>query len=525
MSEGGGTGGPVIPGVAGLVEIGRTPAAITYRGNDASGAVVVVKVLQRDATAEVRSRFDYDQARLTELIDHPDIVNTVAHGYTDANQPYVVMEQLTGGSLASKVGSGMDGPGVLAIGVKLSGALESAHRRNLIHGDLRPEDVLVTDDGEPHLADLGVALVTGYGPDRASEPARIAHAAPEQLETHVPTTATDIYALGSVLHALLAGRPAFVRPGDTSPMAVAMRIANEPAPDLRPSGVPGTVIDVIDRAMAKNPAERWESAEAMGHALQQAEVTLGLPITPMNVIGAEVNPPRPAPTEPESAGGPSTPAGPPQGGGSKKGLLIGAGAVAVLALVGGFLAFGGGDDEEEPPPITRAPQEEIDLENASDDTGVITVGVLEKWDQLDGANLNLGGGILAPDLVAAEDSEGFLDDGGFAISGIEVTVFEADALPVVLDQFGLEPDAEGLLEFRVTTRDLADECNTDLEPRPEEIAGFDGLLQRFEGCDGSELAVFAGVDEAGRGLVVEAHLVDEEDQAALEPVLDSIQIA
>ena len=78
------------------------------------------------------------------------------------------MEEL-GGSLADKVGSGMDGPAVIAIGVKLAGALESAHRRNLVHGDFRPEDVLITDDGEPHIADLGVALVTGFGPDRSTE--------------------------------------------------------------------------------------------------------------------------------------------------------------------------------------------------------------------------------------------------------------------------------------------------------------------------------------------------------------------
>jgi hypothetical protein len=520
MVEGGGTGGPGIPGVTGLVEIGRTPAAVTYRGLDAAGRVVVVKVLQRDAGAEVRSRFDYDQARLTELIDHPDIVNTLSHGYTDANQPYVVMEELAGGSLASRVGSGMDGPGVLAIGVKLAGALESAHRRNLIHGDLRPEDVLVTDDGEPHVADLGVALVTGVGPDRATEAARVAHAAPEQLETHVPTAATDVYALGSVLHALLAGRPAFVRPGDTSPLAVAMRIANEAAPDLR-STVPATVIDVIDRAMAKNPAERWESAEAMGHALQQAEVTLGLPITPMTVIGADLNPPRPKAAA-EEAPAPTTGGAPPaEGGGSKRGLLIGAGALAVVAAIGGFLALSGDDDEPEAPPITRAPQNDPDLVEVSDDDGVITVGVLEKWDDVDGRNLQVADGIATPDLVAAEDAANFLNAGGFAISGIEVTVLEVDAIAAA----GLPGDAEGLLDQRVSGRDLADECNTDLQPRAEETAGFDGFLQRFEGCDGSELAVFAGVDGAGRGLVIEAHLVDAEDVAALDAVLDSLSIA
>src|SRR5512134_2519314 len=99
MSEGAAIG---VPGITGLVEIGRTPAAVTYRGLDTAGRVVIVKVLQREATAEVRSRFDYDQARLVELLDHPDIVNNIAHGYTVGNQPYIMMEELTGGSLASR---------------------------------------------------------------------------------------------------------------------------------------------------------------------------------------------------------------------------------------------------------------------------------------------------------------------------------------------------------------------------------------------------------------------------------------
>ena len=520
MDEGGATGDPGIPGVTGPVELGRTPAAVTYRGTDAQGRSVIVKILQRDASPEVRARFDYDQARLTELLEHPDIVNTLAHGYTGGNQPYIVTEELTGGSLADQVGSGMDGPGVLAIGVKLAGALESAHRRNLVHGDLRPEDVLVTDDGEPHITDLGVALVTGMGPDRAIDPSRIAHAAPEQLDTHLPSAATDVYALGSVLHALLAGAPAFVRPGDTSPMAVAMRIANEPPPDLRPSGVPNPVMDVIDKAMAKDPAARWESAEAMGHALQQAEVTLGLPITPMTVMGADLNPPRPTVVEEEARPSPAPPTG---GGRSKTPLLIGGGAIALLAAVGAFLLLGGDDDgnDDEATSFTRVTQEDVDLVEVTDETDVINLGALDRWDDIDGRNLQLADGVVAPDLVAAEDAANFLGEGGFEISGIEVTAPDAEGIAAA----DLPADAEGLLDDRVASRNLANQCTTDLPPEDAEIAGFDGLLQRFEGCAGNALVVFAGVNGDGGALVVEAHLVNAEDEAAIEAVLDSISIA
>jgi hypothetical protein len=523
-----GASAPAIPGVANLAEIGRSAAATTYRGTDASGRSVIVKVLHRDATADVRSRFDYDQARLAELREHPDIVVTTGHGYTEANHPYLVMEELSGGSLADRVGSGMDGPGVIAIGVKLAGALESAHRRNLVHGDLRPEDVLVTQDGEPHIADLGLALVTGVGPDRATEPARIAHAAPEQLETHVPTRESDIYALGSVLYALLAGSPAFLQPGDTSPLAVAVRIGREPVPDIRSLNVPDVVADVIEKAMARNPADRWESAEAFGHALQQAEVSIGQPITPMTVVGQDITPPRPDPAAeaaPEAGAAGPAPAGAPSKKRSPVLLIV---AVLVLAAaVGAFFVLSGGDDDtagddDERTTVTRA--DVLDLVDAADDSGTIDFGRLEKWDDVDGRPLTVVEGVTTPDVIAAEGDDAaanFLGAGGFAISGIEITLLDAPAMAAL----GLPAEAATVLEFRtVTERRLAAECNTALEPEEAEVAGFDGLLQRFEGCDGIALAVFAGVDGAGQALVVEAHLVDDEDEAAIEDVLDSIEI-
>lgn len=520
--DGGGSAPSPIPGLTGLVELGRTPAAITYRATDAAGRPVVAKVLQRDAAPEVRARFDYDQARLVELLEHPDIVNTLAHGYTAGNQPYLVMQEITGGSLADRVGSGMDGPGVLSIGVKIAGALESAHRRNLIHGDLRPEDVLITDDGEPHIADLGVALVTGLGPDRATDAARIAHAAPEQLTTHIPTQASDIYALGSVLYALLAGSPAFVRPGDTTSTAVALRIANDAAPDLRATGVPDAVIDVIDKAMAKQPEARWESAEAMGHALQQAEVTLGLPITPMTVIGADLTPSRAAAAMADQEAAAPAPAA--SGGGSKKGLLIGGALVVVAAAVGGVLVLGGGDDgdDEAITTITRREVVEVDLTNVSDDSGTITVGAIDRWDDSNGEAFIDQDGVFAPDIVVAEDANAFFLGGGFSISGIEVTFLPNDALPVL----GVDADVEQLLDNRVTDsqRNLGNECATALAPRDFDIADFVGQLQRFEGCDGNVVEVFAGLLD-GDALVVEVHLVDDDDEAAIEQVFDSIAIS
>ncbi len=501
-----------IPGISGAQEAGRTAATVTYRAtDDASGRPVVVKVLLRDATPEVRARFDYDQARLAELSEHPNIVPVLRHGYTDGNQPYVVRGAVEGGSMVDHVGSGLDGPGVLALGIRVAGALESVHRRDVVHGDLDPADILLDAQGEPEVADFGVAMVTGIGPDRATDVPGLAHAAPEQLQTHLPSPSTDVYALASVLYALLAGGPAFVRPGDAAVAAVGARILPAPPPDLRPRGVPEPVVDAIERGLQKDPGARWASAEAFGLALQQAEITLGLPITPMTVVGPDRVVARPVVNDEEEGTGQ---AAPPPAPSSNRTVLVAVVLVLVAAAVGAFLVLGGddeeaGDDDDRRTPVTRAPV--VELIEESDESGVITIGRIGNWNDVDGRALNNGDGTSSPDLIAAEDAGAFLQVDGFSVSGIEVTV--ADGVD----------DAEALLDDRVAGRGLDDDCTTDLPPVAEEVGGFVGLLQRFEGCDGNALVVFAGV-AGGQGLVAEVHLVEEEDEAALADVLDSVEI-
>ncbi|MEJ7846197.1 MAG: hypothetical protein WKF93_11185, partial [Acidimicrobiales bacterium] len=130
----GGSGDIGVPGVADLVELGQTAAATTYRGIDqGSGRSVVVKVLEVAATPEVRARFDYDQGQIGSLLDHPGILAVHRHGYTPDGRPWFVAEDATGGTMADRVGT-LDGPGVLALGIALAGALESAHRLEVVHG-------------------------------------------------------------------------------------------------------------------------------------------------------------------------------------------------------------------------------------------------------------------------------------------------------------------------------------------------------------------------------------------------------
>jgi hypothetical protein len=510
-----------IPGLGDAVELGRSPATVTYRTLDPSGRSVVVKVLTREATPEVWARFDYDQQRIEELTDHPNVLSVLAHGVTADRRPYLVMADVPGGSFAQKVGGGLDGLGVVALGIRVAGALESAHRRDVVHGDLRPEDILIDSGGEPEVADFGLAMSTGVGPDRATVPGRLAHAAPEQLTFHVPTPASDVYALGSVLYALLAGAPAFVAPGETSTVNVGMRIATEQPPDLQRLGVPEVVADAVGRAMAKDPAARWSTAEAFGIALQQTEITLGRPLTPMTVVGPDRVVPRS-----ELAGGPeNTAAAAPVASVSNTNLLIAAGVLGlVLVALVAFLLFGQGgevnaDDGREPATNPGGDVVEFDLREESDDDGVITLQAPDIWGQSDGSQLGVGDAGTANDLVVANgDPIAFTRELG--ISGLEATVFElAD-----LDALGLETDADGLRDGRVLDRNLAVDCTTDLPPEDAEIGGFEGSIQRFDDCgSSSNIVVFGGVD-GDFGVVIEAHLLNDDDEAALEPVLDSIRI-
>ena len=412
------------------------PAAITYRAtDDATG-----RQRRRQGAARATPRPRCGPASTTtrpassSCAEHPDIVATLRPRLHAGNQPYVVMEELER-RLDGRQGRlrASTGPGVLALGVQVAGALESAHRRNLVHGDLRPEDVLVTDDGEPaHRRPRRRPGHRRTAPTGPPTPARLAHAAPEQLETHVPTPASDVYGLGSVLYALLAGSPG-VRPArrHLRRRPSALRIAREPAPDLRPTGVPDPVVDVIERAMAEGPGRPLgQSAEAFGLALQQAEVTLGLPITPMTVLGTDLiagpargggrTRPRPWPGRSRPRArcsgtgrsrllAPSPPVEAP-----RRACLIVAAILAVLALGGGaFVVLGGGDDgrrAERRRLRTRRRRRRRGRGRGDDDhhrghrrpggrpgcgrpdaTGTITLSRLARWDQENGASIDAEG--------------------------------------------------------------------------------------------------------------------------------------
>lgn len=267
-------------GIELLDVIGRGGFGTVHRGHQASfGRDVAVKVLAtRLEDQDVRARFARECRAIGSLSGHPNIVTVHGSGLDEDDRPYLVMELLPGGSLSDRIRAQgpMDWLDVVPIGLALAGALDEAHRRGVLHRDLKPANVLLSRWGAPKLADFGIARIAGEQLTTSrTVTASLLYAAPEVLAGEGASEHSDLHGLAGTLHTLLAGRPAFAGDTDESPLATITRVMTQDPPDLRRHGVPGPVADVLARAMARPPEERFASASAFGDALATAASAAG----------------------------------------------------------------------------------------------------------------------------------------------------------------------------------------------------------------------------------------------------------
>ena len=211
-------------------------------------------------------------ARLT----HPNVVAIFDTGEeeTEPGTPsrhYIVMEYCGGGTLAEVLAA--EGPlpadRVTDIAVAISGALDYAHRSGVIHRDMKPANVLLSDDGSLKVADFGIAKAAFAGKEittTGSLLGTVTYISPEQARGEDPDARSDIYSLGAVLYELLVGRPPFA--GETA-MATAMKHLQEPPPPLRSirAGIPRGVESVVMKMLEKDPADRPQTADELRHEL------------------------------------------------------------------------------------------------------------------------------------------------------------------------------------------------------------------------------------------------------------------
>jgi eukaryotic-like serine/threonine-protein kinase len=243
---------------------------------------VAVKFLlpEMSARADIRRRFEAEACSAASFSD-PHAVAVFDTGEHEG-RPYIVMERLPGETLADRILTGPQDPAwVRQVAREVLGALGAAHAVGLVHRDVKPGNILITADDHAKIADFGIAKsleatdgsldLTGTGQLLGTP----AYVPPERLDGSPATPQSDLYSLGVVLYEALAGECPF--PGDT-PMRVAMAIVAgdyRPLHEVRP-GVDPALVAVVERAMAANPAARFESAAAMAAALSDPAATVPL---------------------------------------------------------------------------------------------------------------------------------------------------------------------------------------------------------------------------------------------------------
>lgn len=275
------TGPEEIAGYRNLERVGAGGFSVVYRAYDERhDRTVALKVLTAShlERSDVR-RFEAECRAAGRLTGHPNVVTVLGTGRARSGRPYMAMEYFERGTLRARLER--EGPlpvaDVLGIGVKMAGALMAAHSSGIVHGDLKPQNILVSRWGEPALADFGIArALDSTEPGSGSGTFTAYHAAPEVIVGQPPEPASDLYSLGSTLHHLLAGRPAFQREGDAVAAAVLVRIVGEEPPDILRPDIPSALKEFLRRAMAKQPSDRFPDAQAMALALQALETEQGL---------------------------------------------------------------------------------------------------------------------------------------------------------------------------------------------------------------------------------------------------------
>lgn len=335
-------------------ELGRGGMATVYLAHDpVLDRKVAIKLISPEFLSNemLRERFQREARAITRL-GHSAIVPVFDFG-DHQGQPYLVMGYMSGGSLSQRMKEArLSDDEALRITTRIAAALDAAHSAGLIHRDVKPDNILFDQYGDAFLSDFGIVKL-GDGATQLTGSMVMgtpAYMAPEMADTSDVTPAADLYALGVTLFQILAGQTPYQA---TTPLGQMMAHVSKPIPnirDLRPD-LPEAVQQVIEKALAKEPAARFESGEAMVAALEAAlQNKAPLPAAPLTeridipptlnidlppAVNATTSPPTVSESMPDK--GPSfvEERGPVRTGGGGTALAIIGGVVAVLCLLGG----------------------------------------------------------------------------------------------------------------------------------------------------------------------------------------------
>jgi eukaryotic-like serine/threonine-protein kinase len=237
---------------------------------DVAVKVIRTEALPQNAIERALKRFEREAKSLAKLT-HPNIVKVTDYGEYEG-MPYLVMPYLPGGTLKKLLGKPMPWRDVVKVLIPVAEALDFAHRQGVVHRDVKPANILLTELGQPMLTDFGIAKIldaentmelTGTGAFVGTPE----YMAPEQATAKTADHRADIYSLGIVLYEMVTGRKPYQ--ADT-PFAVMIKQANDPLP--RPSlfnpDIPKGVENILLKALTKKPEDRYQSMGEMVTALE-----------------------------------------------------------------------------------------------------------------------------------------------------------------------------------------------------------------------------------------------------------------
>jgi tetratricopeptide (TPR) repeat protein len=236
---------------------------------------VAVKVLDERFAEDrdLRARFTREALAAARLSGEPHVVTIFDVGEW-RGRPFIVMEHLGGGTLAERAAAGPLPPEeALDLLEQVAAALDAAHARGIVHRDVKPANLLLTERGEVRVADFGVARVLDETASGLTATGMVlgtvGYLSPEQAQGHPATAASDLYALGVVAYELLTGGRPFER---LSAAAEAAAHVEEPVPPAseRGVGLPPSVDAVFARALAKDPSYRYETGRQLVSGLRSA---------------------------------------------------------------------------------------------------------------------------------------------------------------------------------------------------------------------------------------------------------------
>jgi serine/threonine-protein kinase len=258
-------------------EIGRGGMSTVYRAFDTVlERTVAIKIMHREiaADSDQLERFRRE-ARAVAQLNHPHVVTVIDAGEEPSadgfGSPYIVLEYVDGETLKDIIrrDGPLEIPQAIAYAIEIARALGAAHERGIVHRDVKPHNILISEEGGAKITDFGIAR--SLSEEGLTLAGRVLgttdYVSPEQALGHPVTGQSDLYSLGIVLYEMLTGRVPFT--GET-PVAVAMRHVREQVPDvqeLRPR-LSAAAASVVDRAVAKDLGERYPDAATMARDLE-----------------------------------------------------------------------------------------------------------------------------------------------------------------------------------------------------------------------------------------------------------------